>query len=183
MIPMPKPKQKQISSEDVARLQSVSRKIGLIDVRLKSLALGADGELMELFLLDQLEVNFETSFQKNPAENILAVKTNFLVTAEKTIHPATSCDQNEQTARIEIAVLFEISYQLDFSKIADDGGIELFTQINSPLHAWPYLRELVQSLTARMGIISITLPVYRAFEGEKHKFSRKFSKPKSKSTA
>jgi preprotein translocase subunit SecB len=42
-----------------------------------------------------------------------------------------------------------------------EGKLASFAQVNAVYNAWPYLRELVQSLTVRMGMPPLTLPLYR----------------------
>lgn len=39
---------------------------------------------------------------------------------------------------------------------------EIFEGVNLPLNTWPFLREFVQSMTARMNWPSLTLPSYKA---------------------
>jgi len=35
-----------------------------------------------------------------------------------------------------------------------------FAEVNGPYNAWPYLRELVQSVTGRVGLGGLTMPVF-----------------------
>jgi hypothetical protein len=42
-----------------------------------------------------------------------------------------------------------------------EGDLAQFAQINAVYNAWPYLRELMQAMTVRMGVPPLTLPLYK----------------------
>ncbi|MBN2053445.1 hypothetical protein JW905_00900 [bacterium] len=43
----------------------------------------------------------------------------------------------------------------------NDSVWDVFSALNIPLNAWPYLREYVQNVTQRLGIPPLTLPLYQ----------------------
>ncbi len=47
--------------------------------------------------------------------------------------------------------------------------LEQFAKVNGIYNAWPYLREIVQSTTTRMGIAPLMLPLFRVGTGPKKK--------------
>jgi hypothetical protein len=56
-------------------------------------------------------------------------------------------------------VEFHLSYRIDsFEGISDD-HLDAFGKMNGIYNAWPYLREYVQSMTTRVGLPALTLPV------------------------
>lgn len=58
---------------------------------------------------------------------------------------------------------FELTYGLDSAPPTPnrDALLSAFAHINGTWNAWPYLRELVQSTTARMTLPPVVLPVFR----------------------
>jgi hypothetical protein len=42
-----------------------------------------------------------------------------------------------------------------------DDALEHFADLNGSYNAWPYWRELVQTVTGRVGLSAIVIPVYR----------------------
>lgn len=59
---------------------------------------------------------------------------------------------------ISIRMVFEMRYDApDFN----DSVWDVFSALNIPLNAWPYLREYVQNVTQRLGIPPLTLPLYQ----------------------
>lgn len=69
-------------------------------------------------------------------------------------------DELAKHVKAEIAAEFVSEYKLvnrDLSKAA----IEEFGNYNTMLHVWPYWRELIQSMCARMRLAPIVLPMYR----------------------
>lgn len=72
--------------------------------------------------------------------------------------------QEEPSADVlELGAEFELSYGLDSPPPADhrDALLSAFAHINGTYNAWPYLREFVQSTTARMMLPPVVLPVFR----------------------
>lgn len=69
-------------------------------------------------------------------------------------------DELTKHAMAEITAEFVSEYKIikpDLSKEA----IEEFGKYNTMLHIWPYWRELIQSMCARMRLAQIVLPMYR----------------------
>lgn len=72
--------------------------------------------------------------------------------------------QEEQSIRVlELGAEFELSYGLDSAPPTEqrDALLSAFAHINGTYNAWPYLREFVQSTTARMTLPPVVLPVFR----------------------
>lgn len=72
--------------------------------------------------------------------------------------------QEEPSADVlELGAEFELSYGLDSPPPTDhrDALLSAFAHINGTYNAWPYLREFVQSTTARMTLPPVVLPVFR----------------------
>jgi len=65
--------------------------------------------------------------------------------------------------RNKIFLKIEAAYELFFSSEEEisDEFFDIYREISLPFNIWPFFRELVNSLTARMGIPPITLPLFK----------------------
>ena len=67
----------------------------------------------------------------------------------------------EKAAAVSVSVGFEIEYSLPKESRFSQEQLNTFSRINGVFHAWPYWREFVQNMLARMNLPTITLPVFR----------------------
>ena len=63
-----------------------------------------------------------------------------------------------------IEATFQGIYEVPTDIETDESSLELFAQTNGTFNLWPYWREFVQSMSARMGLPTITVPSYRVEE-------------------
>ena len=61
----------------------------------------------------------------------------------------------------EATIQYLLHYHLSGSDPVADADLGEFAQANGIYHSWPFLRELVFGLTAKMGYPPFTLPVFR----------------------
>ena len=61
---------------------------------------------------------------------------------------------------IKISATFCLLYTTDPD--FDDDFFDVFKEITLPIVSWPYFREFVQSMTQRMGIPPLTLPLIKS---------------------
>jgi len=54
---------------------------------------------------------------------------------------------------------YEVFYELDDDANITNRDLQHFCFFNAPVHAWPYMREFVHSMTARMGIDPYLAPL------------------------
>ncbi len=52
-------------------------------------------------------------------------------------------------------------------KPIDEGTFEIFSNLNVPLNAWPYLREHIQQIVTRFGWQAFVLPPYKTVSSSK----------------
>ncbi len=65
---------------------------------------------------------------------------------------------------IVIAAAYRAAYRVtSIRPPLTEEEIDEFAQFNVPYTVWPYWRELVQSLTVRMGLPPLTLPLLKPF--------------------
>ena len=65
--------------------------------------------------------------------------------------------------RKDPAVHIEATYELLFTskRSFTVGFFNVYKKLNLHLHLWPFMRELVNSITARMGVSAMTLPLLK----------------------
>lgn len=74
-------------------------------------------------------------------------------------------DDNEILFRIE--AVFDLSYNFKDIKNTDEfvkknkQHVDTFCKKNVPINAWPYLREIIHSITVRMGLPQLTIPAFK----------------------
>jgi preprotein translocase subunit SecB len=78
-----------------------------------------------------------------------------LVTLEISLQRAEG-EQPWAVLSVTVRLLYEFPAELPSKE-----EIEGFARLNGTFNAWPYLREIVQSTTTRMGIPPLILPLYR----------------------
>lgn len=61
------------------------------------------------------------------------------------------------------ALKIRLTYQLSFvsEKEFSEAFFEIYKKLSLPLNVWPFIREYVNSLTARMNIPPLTLPLIK----------------------
>jgi preprotein translocase subunit SecB len=70
---------------------------------------------------------------------------------------------------ILIDASFVLAYKINDFKGLTKRGFEQFANLNGIYNAWPYWRELVQNIIVRMGLPSLSIPVFRIAEAPKQK--------------
>jgi len=84
-------------------------------------------------------------------ENILHVTHKYYLTAKK---PEMGKD-----FAIKISTIYCLDYDSEYQ--VEEDFFEVFKHINLPVNSWPYFREFVQSMTQRLNIPPLTLPLIR----------------------
>ena len=69
--------------------------------------------------------------------------------------------REEENAFLTIAADFLLVYRIDDATGLDDTAFKNFAEVNGTYNAWPYWREFVQSITTRMDLPTLTIPVFR----------------------
>jgi hypothetical protein len=67
----------------------------------------------------------------------------------------------EDLPDVDIAVMFELTYSIEQAEGISDHDVEHFAAFNARFNAWPYWRELAQTVTNRMRIPTLLVPVLR----------------------
>jgi preprotein translocase subunit SecB len=83
-----------------------------------------------------------------------------------------------------IEAVYRAQYQLTGKHEVSQRDLAAFAQTISLLHVWPYWRELVQSMTTRMGLPPLTIPLFKIPGwGTKKKTARTRSAPRKKKSS
>ncbi len=70
-------------------------------------------------------------------------------------------DEAKRTPLVSVTTSFELQYHLPQDFPVDADMLATFAETNGIFNIWPYWREFVQSLVARMGLPPVMLPVLR----------------------
>ncbi|MGH7570604.1 MAG: hypothetical protein ACREMK_02030 [Gemmatimonadota bacterium] len=87
---------------------------------------------------------------EHPNHIFVRVDQRFEVNAE---------DGGENLMLLEVG--FDLIYRLESAATYPEDALKYFAELNGPYNAWPYLRECVQSIGARVGLGGIVIPVFR----------------------
>lgn len=98
-----------------------------------------------------LSVDVETDVDKG--QGIVQVRPRFELIARY--------DETASGELLRIAAIFLLQYRLASFEGLTKANFNAFGEMNGLYNAWPYWREFVQATTVRMGLPTITIPVYR----------------------
>jgi len=100
----------------------------------------------------QAKVELKPSFNLiNKTENKIKVEANFLVEV---------IEEKAKRIIFNINCSFLLFYSIN-GKCEDEKIIKEFIDRNVRLNAWPYGREIISSITARMGLPPLTIGLYK----------------------
>ncbi|TYP52398.1 protein-export chaperone SecB [Thermosediminibacter litoriperuensis] len=101
----------------------------------------------------QVLVDFKPSFNlKRKEENKFLAEARFSVSVKVE-------ESNEELIKINASFLLFYSLK----EKCDDDILEEFIKRNVPLNAWPYGRELISSMTSRMGLPALNIGLYKVY--------------------
>jgi hypothetical protein len=163
-----------ISEVDFARVRRVSDAADLIDVRLASLSAQPYGELSELpadwglsaFVGFDADLLGGSSADENFSVRVQFVALHFSGWDART-HDGPPDFELDRAPTLELSIAFDCVYALsdvedrDAGAVVDSDDILHFAAVSGPMHAWPYWRELAQSITARMAIPPLRVAPFR----------------------
>jgi hypothetical protein len=93
--------------------------------------------------------------RRNAEQRTFTLAVDFVVTIRAT-DGAPDADPD-----VFLKAAFELEYKLPETVEPSDDDITAFATTNGVYNAWPYLRELVQNTTIRMGLPAAVIPLYR----------------------
>jgi len=97
----------------------------------------------------------EIRFGKDVESNVLFALPTFTL-------ESIQRDENTNEPKLSIKASFVLFYSLDSFEGIEDEQLGAFSATNGVFNAWPYWREFVQNMAARMGLATpIVIPVFR----------------------
>ncbi len=105
----------------------------------------------------ELSLRVEVKTEASKQDQLLLVFPRFTLTGRD------GTKSSEETLRIE--ALFVVKYQLTRHDGLKKSHFDAFGKVNGVFNVWPYWREYVQSVTVRMGLPPLTIPVFRPLSG------------------
>jgi preprotein translocase subunit SecB len=85
-------------------------------------------------------------------DNVLVVRVHYSITAKV---------QEAATDFMAMSVTFQLTYEGEKLNEIDEEKWTSFADVNAVFNSWAYLRELVQSISSRMGIPPLMLPLLK----------------------
>jgi len=95
-------------------------------------------------------------FEVNEEENIIGVFIRFVLNAF-----GEEVEQKKENSFLNIGATFLLLYRINGMEGLDNTAFKSFAELNGTYNAWPYWREFVQSITSRMELPTLTIPVFR----------------------
>jgi len=118
-------------------------------------------------------IDYSTEVQADKKNGYVVVITKF--------HFEAFTESKTQKPIILIDASFVLSYKIENFEGLTQEGFEQFANLNGIYNAWPYWREFVQNTVTRMGLPSLSIPVFRIVEKKKKKtIKQKVGKKKVK---
>ena len=149
----------------------VSDRVQLKDVRLISCKCGQAPEAT--LGKKTFEINYSTKVEVDKKSGYIIVIPKF--------HFEASTENKIPGPALFIDADFLLAYKVENFKGLTQSGFEQFADLNGIYNAWPYWREFVQNTIARMGLPSLSIPVFRIVQPRQKKSSnQKTSKKKVK---
>lgn len=131
---------------DHVALQSVTLKSASIDTSLDPLALPGQVGMTQ---------GYRSNFERIPTSD----RDKLIVTVDFKFNAKEGDDSPSEL--VALSASFSLIYWLEPDVRIDDRCFRHFAEVNGPYNAWPYWRELVQSVTGRVGMAGVTIPVFR----------------------
>jgi preprotein translocase subunit SecB len=137
----------------------VSRNVELDAVSLRYAKVEAGCEPGELPEEVAVDIQYRTSINRrhrkgDPSAPELAVTVEFKFHVQGKGEEAP-----DEILSLEASYL--LTYSLNPAATIEESCFGHFAEVNGPYNAWPYWRELVQSVTGRVGLPGFVVPVFR----------------------
>ncbi len=141
---------------NLARASLVSRSVQIESVNLARIAMNSRVEARAGKSPIQLRQRFKTEYDLPQSDfRTILVRVNFMF-------EAFSQSEREPDQRVmDINARFLVAYRTINSRSFPPDALQHFAELNGTYNAWPYWRELVQSMTMRAGMSGVTVPVFR----------------------
>ena len=103
-----------------------------------------------------VDTNISSRFEKTQDEKGIFSFLDFTLTSVS----SESAEGKTPQLLFQVKATFVAVYGLPVTEFSKE-AMESFVNTNAVFHAFPYFREFAQSMTSRLGVPPITLPLYR----------------------
>ena len=117
---------------------------------------------LKKLLVDTIDNDEEISKKNVPLSvNLVYTANNYELKDNKLCINVETKDECQNIV-FKINFIYKIEYVLKNIKLSDVGeeNIENFININVPINIWPYAREIISSITTRMGYSPLIIEPY-----------------------
>ncbi|WP_267096226.1 hypothetical protein [Xanthomonas sacchari] len=137
----------------------VAKNVELDAVNLKYARVESKCEPSEVPDEVDIDLQYRTSFRRRLRKDESSVAELAVVVEFK--FNVKSKDGESPADVISLEAGYLLVYILKDDSILEDECFKHFSEVNGPYNAWPYWRELVQSVTGRVGLPGFVVPVFR----------------------
>ncbi len=103
-----------------------------------------------------MQIGTKAETRRDPADAIVV-----LTGLDLKASPTTEAEEPKLT----IKSVFELRYSVPADLETSQESLDRFGRLNGVYNAWPYFRELVQSVLTRMGLPPLTIPLLKTRRG------------------
>jgi preprotein translocase subunit SecB len=138
----------------------VNRVTAAVDIgNIRLVALRAETNVREVKAPGEAQINVN---YKSGLPEPVHPDGSFVVFVEFNVGVMTAEDPEP---KFSVMAAFEIAYRLRENTEYTEEEMKQFASTNAVFNAWPYLRETVQSILARMNLPAVVLPLFRYGKG------------------
>ncbi|TYB36684.1 MAG: hypothetical protein FXF49_00540 [Flexistipes sinusarabici] len=134
---------------DIKKYNNLVKHIDLLDIKLRNANCKNDDAIFDNKVFQKLKINVSGNIKTiNKNEDTITYKKEFSLKAKF-----------GNKIMLNINAVYDVTYLLETE--ASEEYLKYFGERNVPINVWPFFRELCYSITSRMGIPPLTLPVIR----------------------
>lgn len=143
---------------DFGIAQAVAKDVTLTSVTLYSTSLESRVDPLHPPTELQLEHGYRARYEVRssaPEHVYVFIEFKFEATSEQ------KSDEPASTPALSLNATYLALYELPSAAEREERALQYFAQLNGTYNIWPYWRELVQTVTGRVGLASYVVPVLR----------------------
>lgn len=143
---------------DFALAQTIARDVKLVAVTLCSTDLDSRVDPLHPPAELQLDHGYRARFELRPS-----APEHVYVFIDFKFEAALGQESGEPASKptLSLNATYLALYELPSATQRDERALQYFAQLNGTYNIWPYWRELVQTVTGRVGLTSYVVPVLR----------------------
>jgi hypothetical protein len=137
------------------RAALVARAVGIESVSLRSAVVESDFDPLETPVDLTLTQQFRAKCEIRPE------RPDHLYVLVDLVFQAGDGDPGQQNPVLVLRAEYMLIYSAEAAAQYPEDARHHFAELNGMYNAWPYWRELVQTVTGRVGLAGVVVPVFR----------------------